>query len=275
MKIELRSLHYCVHINGSKKRSAPLLLLHGFTGSHKTWDPLISALSENYQTIAVDLIGHGQTDAPNDPKRYAIEEAADDLIELLNQLNIEKAHMLGYSMGGRLALTAACRHPYRFQSLILESSSPGLKTKQEREQRIAADEKLADFIEKNGIEAFIDYWEDIPLFQTQKRVKSEDRASLRKIRLQNRAVGLANSLRGMGTGKQPSLWTQLSALPMPVLLIAGELDKKFAAIAEEMSARIKRHKLAIVSDAGHTIHFENREAFIEIILDFLNQFKEA
>ena len=272
METEIRGIQYFVDIHGS---GPPLLLLHGFTGSHKTWEPFIPVFSKKYQTITVDLIGHGNTEAPTHPDRYAIEQAADDLIELLSHLNIEKTHVLGYSMGGRLGLMLACRHPSRIQSLILESCSPDLKTEHDRKERIESDEKLARFLEQNGIEAFIDYWEDIPLFQTQKRVRLEDRATLRHIRTQHQVVGLANSLRGMGAGQQPSLWSKLPSLPMPVLLIAGALDKKYVAIAHEMSELLKQSEKVIVEDAGHTVHFEKKEAFIEVTTHFLQQFKEA
>lgn len=177
-------------------------------------------------------------------------------------------------MGGRLALMLACRYPSRIQSLILESSSPGLKSDRERQERVASDEKLAVFIEREGIESFVNHWENIPLFQTQKRVNLEKRAMLRSLRLQNNAQGLANSLRGMGTGKQPSLWTCLATLPMPIFLITGALDTKYVSIANQISAQIEGAKLALVDGAGHTVHFEKKEQFIHLVLDFLYQYKE-
>lgn len=271
MIYKINSLEYNVNIVGS---GPPLLLLHGFTGSLATWDPFIPKFSTDYMTISVDLMGHGQTDAPTHPERYSIENAADDLVELLNQLNVEKCHLLGYSMGGRLALMLACRYPARIQSLMLESSSPGLKTDRERRERVESDAKLANFIEQAGIEAFIHHWENIPLFQTQKRVRLEEKARLRSLRLQNSIRGLANSLRGMGTGAQPSLWTCLPTLSMPILLITGALDTKYVSIAKQIDEQVKRAKLAIVDDAGHTVHFEKKDRFSKLVLDFLHQFKE-
>lgn len=271
MKYKLNGADYHVNISGSGKA---LLLLHGFTGSLHTWDRFIPALSQHFTTITIDLLGHGKTDAPPDQNRYAIERAAADIIELLDILNIEKTHLLGYSMGGRLALMLAVRYPERFHSLILESSSPGIEKKEERKKRVRSDEELANFIEEKGIEAFIDYWENIPLFQSQKRVRLEERIKLRQLRLQNRERGLANSLRGMGTGRQPSLWEELYSLATPVLLIVGSLDAKYVQIAKRMAERIKHAKLNIVNDAGHTVHFERSETFLELILNFLLQLKE-
>lgn len=271
MKYKLNGINYNVDITGSGQA---LLLLHGFTGSLSTWDPFIPELSQHFTTITMDLLGHGKTDAPLDPNRYTIERAAADIIELLITLKIEKTHLLGYSMGGRLALMLATRYPERFHSLILESSSPGIQNEEERLKRIQSDEELADFIEEKGIESFIDYWEDIPLFQTQKRVRLEERKKLRRLRLQNRTHGLANSLRGMGTGRQPSLWEKLSSITMPVLLIVGSLDTKYVQIAKQIAEQVKHAELNIVHDAGHTVHFEQSETFLALILNFLLQLKE-
>lgn len=271
MKYKLNGLDYNVSLTGSGEA---LLLLHGFTGSMHTWDRFIPTLSQHFKIITVDLLGHGQTEAPLDPKRYAIEHAAADLIELLDKLKIEKAHLLGYSMGGRLALMLATQYPERFHSLILESSTPGIESKEERLNRVQSDDELANFIEENGIEAFINYWEDIPLFQTQKRVRLEERKKLRQLRLQNNERGLANSLRGMGTGKQPSLWERLPLLTMPVLLIVGALDTKYVQIAKQFAERVKQAQLQIVNEAGHTVHLEQSDTFLQLILNFLLQLKE-
>lgn len=266
MLYRVNDVHYNVRIEG---KGPPLLLLHGFTGSLVTWTPFIPAFSKEFTTIAVDLIGHGQTDAPHHWKRYTITKAADDLDALLRMLNVDTCHVLGYSMGGRLALMLACRFPNRIPSLILESSSPGLQTEQERNERRQADERLANFIERQGIEEFIHYWENIPLFQTQKRVRLEKRKSLRSNRLKNQTHGLANSLRGMGTGSQPSLWSSLPTLPMPVLLLAGAQDTKYVNIAQAMKKDIQQAQLEIVQDAGHTIHFEKSDQFSTLVLEFL------
>lgn len=267
-RYEINGVKYNVEITGA---GPPLLLLHGFTGSLRSWDRIVPDLSQHFKTITVDLLGHGKTDAPNDYHRYSIEHAAQDMIGLLDKLNIERTHLLGYSMGGRLALMVACHYSERIQSLILESSSPGLKTEKERQERLESDEKLAVSIEQNGIEAFIDFWEDIPLFHSQKRVELEKRAKLRTNRLKNNGHGLACSLRGMGTGRQPSLWPELPSLPMPVLLIAGSLDTKYVAIAKELHEQINRAQLAIVNDAGHTVHFEQDKQYITLAKNFLLQ----
>ncbi|KAB7706012.1 2-succinyl-6-hydroxy-2,4-cyclohexadiene-1-carboxylate synthase [Bacillus aerolatus] len=257
---------YHVEVTGSGE---PMLLLHGFTGSSSTWSETVAFLKEDYQCIAVDLIGHGKSSCPSDKERYSIELAARDIKELMSKLGHSCFHILGYSMGGRLALTLAVLFPEAVQSLILESASPGLKTKQERLQRQEADTLLAAKIEQEGINAFVEYWEKIPLFHTQKKLPLEKREALRKQRLQNSAVGLSRSLRGMGTGFQPSWWQKLSELTMPVLLITGTEDVKFTNIACEMSGLLQSSVWKKVNGAGHAIHVEDCAKFGTIIKEFL------
>jgi 2-succinyl-6-hydroxy-2,4-cyclohexadiene-1-carboxylate synthase len=249
-------IRYCVRRSGS---GDPLLMLHGFTGSGRIWDGF---QFPGFQTVAVDLLGHGDTDAPADPARYRIERAAADLADMLN----ESAFVLGYSMGGRLALYFALHYPDRVRGLILESASPGLQSEQERDARAASDFALADSIERDGVAAFVDQWERLPLFATQTR---DQCAMLRPIRLAQRPHGLANSLRGMGTGVQPSLWGRLHAIAIPILILTGSLDAKYCTIGERMASLLPRAQQVIISDGGHTPHLEQRDAFGAAVQSFL------
>jgi len=247
----------------------PLMLLHGFTGCAQSWDHLRAAAAREYTTIIPDLLGHGRTDAPDNPARYRMERCVEDLIAILDALEVERTHLLGYSMGGRVALAAAIAHPERIASLILESASPGLADAAERQARIASDNALADLAGRDGIEAFVARWERTPLFATQDRLPAEVRARLRAQRLANRPAGLANSLRGLGTGVQPPLWERLGELRLPCLIMAGELDAKFMGIARKMAEAIAGARIALVAGAGHTIHFEQPEAFTRLVMEFL------
>lgn len=249
--------------------TAPLLLLHGFTGSSANWDPLLPLFGARHSVIGVDILGHGRSASPPEPQRYTMLQVAADLIALLDEWHIEQTAVLGYSMGGRLALYLACTYPERFSQLILESSSPGLATEAERAARRQSDEALANWIETNGIEAFVDRWETLPLWASQEQLSEEVRARLRQQRLQNSPLGLANSLRGMGTGAQPSLWEKLPALTLPTLLIAGELDTKFVAINKEMAELLPNGRLHRIPHAGHTTHLERPSEFATAVLTFM------
>ncbi|MGM9923110.1 MAG: 2-succinyl-6-hydroxy-2,4-cyclohexadiene-1-carboxylate synthase [Bacillus sp. (in: firmicutes)] len=269
MKIESNGVAYEVEITGAGE---PLLLLHGFTGDSSTWKNL-SDLHENYRCIMPDLIGHGKTDHPEKAERYRIEEAANDLRTILEKLNIDQVHVVGYSMGGRLGLAFAVLHSEKVKTLTLESASPGLATEEERDSRKRQDDRLAEKIEREGIASFVEYWQDIPLFQSQNRLAPQFKRQIHKQRLANSEKGLANSLRGMGTGVQPSWWNELQSLAMPVFLITGSYDEKFCRIAKAMKECIKRCEWRTIQEAGHAIHVENPEMFGRIVSGFVEKWR--
>ncbi|CAM3991384.1 2-succinyl-6-hydroxy-2,4-cyclohexadiene-1-carboxylate synthase [Bacillus paramycoides] len=266
MKVTLQGVTYEYGVVGSGE---PLLLLHGFTGSMETWRSFIPSWSEQFQVILVDLVGHGKTESPEDVTQYDIQNVALQMKELLDHLHIEKAHILGYSMGGRLAITMACLYPEYVRSLLLENCTAGLKSAEERKERRGKDERLADKIEQEGIESFVSMWENIPLFETQKRLSQNVKEDVRKERLANNPKGLANSLRGMGTGAQPSWWNELQNLKMPVLLLNGESDEKFFRLLKNIEKCIPHAKFVKIDGAGHAIHVEQPEKFDTIVKGFL------
>lgn len=247
----------------------PLVLLHGFTGAATSWTAHLGALSARHSTVAIDMLGHGASDAPSDPDRYRIEHSAADIVTVLDRLEMPRAAVLGYSMGGRAALFLAAAAPARVSALILESASPGIADESERTKRAAEDRALADAIQRDGVPVFVDRWERLPLFATQTRLAAETRAAVRAQRLGHSAQGLANSLRGLGQGAQPPLFDRLPAVAMPALLIAGELDARYATLGREMSRRMPNARLVIVPAAGHAVHLEQPDAFRRAVLEFL------
>jgi 2-succinyl-6-hydroxy-2,4-cyclohexadiene-1-carboxylate synthase len=268
MLVKSNGLNYHVEVCGE---GFPLLLLHGFTGDSSTWTPFCPVWGTHSKLIIPDIIGHGETDSPEDINYYQMESAAEDLILLLDQLGIEKIDLLGYSMGGRLALTLAILYPERVRKLILESASPGLKTNEERVLRRMKDEELANFINDQGIVSFVDYWEAIPLFSTMSSLPNSIKESIREQRLSNNAKGLANSLLGMGTGSQASWWSKLDLVSCEVLLLTGEKDEKFCKLAEKMLKDMRKASWIVINDCGHAIHVEQKEKFGTIVSDFLSK----
>lgn len=249
----------------------PLVLLHGFTGSSASWTAIGDEFAGRYRVIAIDLIGHGATSAPVDPARYAFDRALDDLIAIADQLSVARASWLGYSMGGRLALGVALRYPRRVSSLILESATAGIQNDDHRHNRAEEDEVLARRIEEIGVEAFVDEWERLPMWKSQRSLPGEARRYLRDVRLRHHAVGLANSLRGMGQGSQPSYWDRLREIDTRVVLIAGALDRKFAGIAGRMAVKIPDATLTVVPGAGHAVHLERPKCFADEVNVFLGR----
>ncbi len=245
-----------------------LVLLHGFTGSAASWQPVMARLQDMFRCVAIDALGHGDSDAPADPARYGMAHVVGDVLAIMDRLGEQRCLLLGYSMGGRMALQLAVAAPQRLSGLILESASPGLRGADERAARRAADEALARLLEEEGVAAFVDRWERLPLFASQQRLPETTRRALRAQRLRNNPRGLAMSLRGAGTGAQEPLHERLTTLAVPTLLIAGALDDKYCAIARQMATQAPQARLAIVPDAGHNVHLEQPERFVALVREF-------
>lgn len=253
-------------INGEKP---VLLMLHGFTGSNKTFQESITHLEEHFSIVAPDLLGHGKTDSPDEIERYSIERIVEDLVTIIQELKIMQCFVLGYSMGGRVATAFASAHPEMVRGLILVSSSPGLAQKDLQESRVQADNRLADMLESEGIRSFVDYWEKLALFASQEVLSDELKKRIRLERLAQNPNGLAMSLRGMGTGKQPSYWNHLADFTVPVLLMTGSLDKKFEKIAQEMQQLLPNSTHVTVQNAGHAVYLEQPNIFLSQLTNWL------
>jgi 2-succinyl-6-hydroxy-2,4-cyclohexadiene-1-carboxylate synthase len=253
----------------------PLLLLHGFTGSSSTWDYFRSKLESAYRVIAVDLPGHGRSSAPTDPLRYTLVRTAKDLTRVLDDLELEQVAVYGYSMGGRAAIRLALDHGDRVAALILESTSPGIGRASDRAQRVAADMTLADLIERDGIEAFVARWEQLPLWENQKELPEATRRALREQRLANAPHGLANSLRGAGTGVDADTFDRIREIDIPTLILVGELDAKYVELGRLMAKELIHGELKIVEHAGHSIHLEQPDAVIDQVRAFLVKTRNA
>lgn len=266
-RVEVDGLGLNVEVAGS---GPPVVLLHGFTGSAAGWAPLVELLTPDYTTLAVDIVGHGQSDAPEEVERYRMRRCVDDVVAAVRALGHDRAVWLGYSMGGRTALQVAVQRPEAVSALVLEGATAGLEG-EERASRIESDEALAERIEREGVESFVDYWEAVPLFETQRSLPEETRAAIRAGRLANRAVGLANSLRGMGAGAQEPVHEGLSRVLAPVLLVAGSLDEKFSAIARELEQALPTPAVRLIDGAGHAAHIERPSQFGEAVLAFLHR----
>lgn len=247
----------------------PVVLLHGFTGSGGSWEALCGQIGGTYEVISLDMPGHGRSSAPSDPARYSLDRFSVDLALVLDKLSLGKVALLGYSMGGRASLHFALSHGDRLAALILESTSPGISDPTDRVQRLAADSALATTIECDGIPAFVEQWERLPLWESQQALAESMREKLRIQRLANRPGGLANSLRGAGAGATVPVTDQLGSVAMPTLVVAGALDGKYTGLARVLAQSIPGARLDVVPGAGHAVHFENPDALARIISDFL------
>lgn len=246
-----------------------VLFLHGFMGSQANWTCVTKELQRSYRCVRVDLPGHGGS-IGLPPDAYTMAGTAKALRAVLDALGADRCALVGYSMGGRIALYFALHHSDRCRRLVLESASPGLRTEAERETRRDIDEARALRLEAGDLEAFLDAWYRQPLFES-----LAARADLLEQTMQERRRNdpreLARALRGLGTGRQPSLWEHLETLAVPTLAVAGALDGTYAELVERMGILNPKIRTAIIPNAGHNVHVEYPDVFRDLLKDFLKQ----
>jgi 2-succinyl-6-hydroxy-2,4-cyclohexadiene-1-carboxylate synthase len=246
---------------------APVTLLHGFTQSSRSWRELIAGMPAGWRWVVPDLRGHGDTRVrPGAP--HTMEACLSDLEMLWDHLGISRTHLVGYSMGGRLALHVAAARPERILSVLTIGAHGGLD-EDAREGRRRGDDALAHRIETDGLEAFVNYWSSLPLFAGLERRGPSFVAQVRAERMSNRAAGLAESLRGMGAGAMRPVWDDLRRVTCPCTFVAGQLDHGYVASARRLAAAVPDGRVVIVQRAGHTVHQERPEAFERLLLAHL------
>lgn len=258
-----------IHIE-SRGRGDPLVLLHGFTGNGRSMAGLAGAL-HGYQALLPDLPGHGRSVGAARTAGYDFDRCVDSLVSAVDSAGARCAHWLGYSMGARLALACAVRHPASVASLVLIAGRAGIADPAERASRRAADDRLAARIEAIGTEAFVDEWLEQPLFATLQKLGPAFLAAQRAARLENDPYELAASLRGLGPAAQPPLFDQLSRVTVPVLLVVGGLDTRFVAVAHDLARRMPQAAVCEIADAGHAVHVEQPAALASAVRDFLRR----
>lgn len=244
-----------------------ILFLHGFSQSTRCMGPLVELLGRNddeddgqalaLRITALDLPGHGDSG----------EVVADDLWAVADLVAISSAPatLVGYSMGGRVALHVALTHPQQVRGLVLIGATAGIEDAVERQARRQRDNELAAHLETVGVEQFTDEWlrqelfRDLPAWA---RFTAERHA--------NRVEGLARSLRNCGTGTMEPLWSRLATITAPVLVLAGARDGRFCALGARLAAAIGPNAgFRTVPAAGHAAHLEQPAATAALITDFL------
>ncbi|MEK6753263.1 MAG: 2-succinyl-6-hydroxy-2,4-cyclohexadiene-1-carboxylate synthase [Chloroflexota bacterium] len=248
---------------GSSK-NPPLVFLHGFLGSGQSWRNINVALQENYFCILPDLPGHGENTKLdiNSPLNFDI--LTEWLLQLLDEIPALKIHLVGYSLGGRAALTFASRYPERILTLTLESASPGIVDKSERARRLVEDATRAESILEGGMSAFVEQWYRMPLFASLNS-HPQKLSAIKESASHNDPRWMAKVIRELSPGAQTPLWDSLPTLSFPVLLIAGGKDEKYVQVIHKMAEQIPNCKHIIVPEAGHNVHAEQSEKYIELI----------
>ncbi len=241
----------------------PLLLLHGWMGSCEDYREVIELLRSHFYCIAIDLPGHGKTQTSDERSGYNFIDTAKGIIRLLDDLAIDCCTIAGYSFGGRLALYLALEFPDRFDRVILESTSPGLATGAERQARIASDRQIIDRLTTANFAEFVKDWYRQPLFVGMDKHPKFSDLICRRIAT-NRPSNLARSLQSAGLGMQPYLGDRLKTATQSILLIAGELDRKFVEIDRIIVRACPTATLEIVPNCSHNIHFQQPQTWIDL-----------
>jgi 2-succinyl-6-hydroxy-2,4-cyclohexadiene-1-carboxylate synthase len=251
---------------------SPVTLLHGFTQRGRSWHEVMSKIPDGWQWILPDLRGHGDTRVrPGAP--HSMDACLADLVMLWDHLGISRSHLVGYSMGGRLALHVAATRPERVRSLLTIGAHAGLE-EDAREGRRRGDEAMAQRIESEGLETFVSYWSSLPLFAGLERRGPSFVAQVRAERMNNKAGGLAESLRGMGAGAMRPVWDELARVTCPCTFVAGQLDHGYVASARRLAASVHNGRVVVVQRSGHTVHQERPDAFARLLLAHLEAASE-
>ncbi len=257
-------LHY--ETSGSPDGS-PVCFLHGFMGAIRDWTSITDALHDDAYCIRVDLPGHGRS-LHRPSYEYTIEGATQALADVLDDAGVRECNLVGYSMGGRIALYFAVHHSSRVRTLTLESSSPGLTSSADRNDRRMVDAERADSI-RTDLLGFLAKWYRMPLFASLERHGLVE--SMIDMRSTNDPEEIARALEGLSVGAQPSLWERLQDLHIPALACTGELDTKYANIVGHMAMGSQQMDTVIVPDAGHCVHAERPQAFLVHLVHFLSR----
>lgn len=259
------------HRTFGEKSSRHLVFLHGFLGCGEDWLPIAQHLEPGYYSTLVDLPGHGESTVPEQGK-YDMDDVVEAVADILRDLR--EPVLIGYSMGGRVALATAMKHREFVGALVLESATPGLQTESERLKRIELDESRAEELLRLGTRDFVAKWYDGELFSSLQD-NPEKLATLLALRSIGDAEDLASALRNLSVGRQESFWDRLDDLTIPVLLIAGELDTKFVTTNNMMAEGLHNVESAVIADAGHNTHFEQPESFLRSLVDFFEDLGEG
>ncbi len=244
--------------------STPLTALHGFTETDETWAEVLVPLAGPFPRALICPLMPGHGWRPCSPGT-TIPTLAGELAATLPA----GGDLLGYSMGGRIALQLALDHPGQVRRLVLVSCNAGIRDARERQERQARDEHLADILDQDGLGPFVSWWENTPALRPAHPLPRAIDEALRSRRLNQDPHGLADALHCLGAGAMPDLWPRLAELPLPVLLIAGATDQRYVTLMGEMAKLIPGARLAVIPDAGHAVHREQPARLCALVRGFL------
>lgn len=252
----------------SRGQGPIIFSLHGFSQSLQTWENLdLSA----YRLVMIDLIGFGKSDKPLELTPYQLPQILESLHAIFKKISDGQSYsILGYSMGGRLALQYALNYPDEpIRQLIIESASAGIQSSSERASRRTSDQLLAQRILDNGADWFAHYWGNVSLFDSQKSLDKDVQEKIYRSRAANSPAALANTLLATGQGELDYIGERIKEISCPILYVTGSLDVKYSQIAETIFAPLKNVSWVKIAQAGHNSHLEKPEIYKQLLLENL------
>lgn len=234
------------------ERAPAVVFVPGFMQRGAAWAPVAELLPQRYPSLVLEHRAHDY----------------DGRLEEIAEATPQGAALVGYSLGGRLALRAALHAPDRYGALILVGATAGIEDVADAAARREADEQLAEWIERQPIEAVVEHWERQPVFSTQsKQLVAEQRPG----RLTHDPRELAALLRSAGQGALAPVWDRLAGLHTPILALAGALDARYAQAAERIAQACPRGHAALIDEAGHAAQLERPHEVARLSVEFLDQ----
>ena len=254
-------------ITWGRPNRPPIVFLHGFLGAGSDWGEIASPLAEDYFCVCPDLPGHGANITRDFDAQMSIPQLALELRALCAALSLSAPTVVGYSLGGRVALAAAVQHPQFMQALMLESTSAGLDIDAERQARAATDDARAAVLLADGIAAFMRTWYAAPLFESL-QMRPQLLAKLQAARMCNDARWMSKVVSELSPGRAASVWAELPSVRLRTLLLSGALDVRYTESAQRMCAAMPNAVCTVVADAGHNVHLEEPTAYIQALRDY-------
>lgn len=264
---DINGFRYVYNIHQNNDEVPYLIMLHGFMSDHRVYNHLIEPLSTFCNPITVDLLGHGESAAPDKSKYYREDRQISDIASLISELNSTSLWLYGYSMGGRLALKTAVAHPTLFNGLILESTTCGIPDSDKRKKRRAVDAERGKAIQ-DDFEEFLSNWEKMKLFQSPLPTNKSLVNNYKRIQSEQSPPALAASLGGFGSGAMTPVCDEFDQLNLPTLLVAGSADEKYQQINTSMANKLPDATFLSIR-AGHRVHLDNPSVLIREIEYFI------
>jgi pimeloyl-ACP methyl ester carboxylesterase len=250
LRLHRDGLDLVFNVAGARSAASPLLLTHGFAATSQMFAANVAALAQNHIVITWDLRGHGRSGAPDDPSLYTVPLVLGDMVALLDQLDVERATLVGHSVGGFLSLEFALAHPDRVDGLVLVDTGPGFRRDEARDGWNAMAERYAVSLAERGLDG-------IP-------ASAELSAGAHRS-----ATGLIHFARGVLTQRDASVLNGLPTIEAPTLVIVGAQDSNFLSGSEYMAAKIPNARLVVVPDAGHAPNIDRPDVFDRRVQEFL------